>query len=353
MSAPHDPQTFPPGVLGDRYELGPVIGRGGMADVHRAHDRLLSRDVAVKVLRDVAPDADDRARFVTEARTLAGLAHPGLVVVLDAGFSHARPYLVMELVEGRTLAQAIDAGPLDPARVRLVGERLAESLEYAHHRGVVHRDVKPGNVLLTATDRVKLADFGVARLLGDVHHHTRTGQTVGTPAYLAPEQVRGEEVTPAVDIYSLGLVLLEALTGDRAFPGPATEAAVARLHARPAVPQHLEPELGRILAAMTETDPTARPTAAEVRAALRRTASGPVPGGAAPVDPTLLLAPADPVGSGPLDRAGEAVVGWSRRVEESARHAWSLARAQPSNLWAVAGAVAVLLLFLLLVAVLA
>ena len=236
-------------ALRDRYVLESLLGSGGMADVHRATDTTLERSVAVKVLRDVAGDESARHRFVAEARTLAGLSHRNLVTVLDAGIGEDddRPFLVMELVEGRSLADALEDGPLTPEDAAAVGAQVAAALTYAHGRGVVHRDVKPGNVLLGGDGRVKLADFGIARLLGDTARHTRTGTAIGTAAYLAPEQVRGEDVTGAADTYALGLVLLEALTGRRAFPGSPTEAALARLGGRA---HPLAPLLKARLAAM-------------------------------------------------------------------------------------------------------
>src|SRR5215210_5231829 len=187
-------------VLAERYELADVLGRGGMADVYRARDRVLAREVAVKLLRDTTQNETDRLRFTAEARTLAGLNHAGIVMILDAGISTEQPFLVMELVEGLTLGQACAAELLTLDRAASIGVQLAEALAYAHDQRIIHRDVKPGNVLLGPDDRVKLADFGVARLIGGTVSHTKTGTTVGTAAYLSPEQVAGEEITPATDV---------------------------------------------------------------------------------------------------------------------------------------------------------
>ncbi len=334
-------------TLGERYLLADVLGRGGMADVYRATDQLLSRAVAIKVLRDTAESESDRQRFTAEARTLAGLNHPGLVMVLDAGITAEQPYLVMELVEGPTLAQSCAGTALDVVRVGEIGAQLADALAYAHAQGVVHRDVKPGNVLLGAHGRVKLADFGIARLIGDTVRHTKTGHAIGTPAYLAPEQVRGDEITPAVDVYSLGLVLLEALTGERAYPGSPTEAALVRLHKPPYIPEHLSEHWRRLLTAMTAIEPAGRPTAAEVASALRTGATGPEPAATqvlsqpvpvaspAPAEPSLI----DRVGF--IDRAGEAL---ARQPGVLASRAAQL----PPHLRGVAAAVVGLLLLLVI-----
>jgi serine/threonine protein kinase len=173
------------GVIGDRYVLGEVIGRGGMADVYRGEDRVLGRPVAVKVMREVAADPRERARFAGEARTLARLNHPGLVPVLDAGTSQERPYLVMELVEGPSLAECCRGVALGPPRVAAIGAELATALAYVHASGVVHRDIKPSNVLLDRSDRVRLTDFGIARLLSDTSGYTATGTTIGTSSRLS------------------------------------------------------------------------------------------------------------------------------------------------------------------------
>ncbi|MCG8927776.1 serine/threonine-protein kinase [Lentzea sp. CC55] len=260
-------QTVNGNLLAGRYRLLDAVGAGGMAEVYRAEDTVLGREVAVKVFR---PGWDDtaRRRFESEVRTLAGLSHPGLVPVHDAGTGEDTPFLVMRLLEGRTLRTEIADGPLSPQQVRRLGAELAEALAYVHARGVVHRDVKPSNILLDDLDRPYLADFGLARLPGATRL-TRTDQMVGTAAYLAPEQVRGADVDHPVDIYALGLVLLECLTGHREYPGGEVEAAVARLHRSPAIPEHLPADLAGLLSSMTASDPGQRPTAAHCARALQ------------------------------------------------------------------------------------
>lgn len=265
----------------DRYVLGPLLGRGGMADVYRAHDQTLGRDVAVKVLRDRAPDPTDRARFVAEAQTLARLNHPNLVTILDAGVSGEHPYLVLELVTGSSLAAALKqagAPGLAPGRVLHIGAQIAAALAHCHAAGIVHRDVKPGNILVDADDRTLLTDFGISRLLDEGAHQTKTGFTIGTASYLAPEQVQGDELTPAVDLYALGLVLLEACTGRREYSGSPVEAAVARLHRAPSIPADLPTGLAEILRSLLHTDPSLRPTAGEAARALATGASPPLRG---------------------------------------------------------------------------
>ncbi|MCD4536415.1 serine/threonine protein kinase [Nocardioides sp. cx-169] len=278
----HPPPTSAPApdLLGGRYRLGPVLGRGGVADVHRATDTLLSREVAVKRLREATPSDADRARFTAEARTLAVLSHRSLVTLLDAGESEDRPYLVLELVEGPTLAALMTPGPLPVREAAHVLGDVAAALAYAHAQGVVHRDVKPGNVLVGDDGRARLADFGIARIVGDAVRHTMTGTTIGTVGYLAPEQVSGAEISPAVDVYALGLVLLETVTGIKAFTGSTAEAAVARLARGPHVPDDLAPALADLVRAMTARDPAARPSAAVVAERLALIAED---------DPTMLV----------------------------------------------------------------
>ncbi|GAC1441883.1 MAG: hypothetical protein NVSMB55_10900 [Mycobacteriales bacterium] len=279
-----------PELLRGRYEVGPVIGAGGMARVHRATDTILGRAVAVKIFRtDV--ETHDAQRVQDESRTLAALNHPGLVGVFDAGVTSGpgagSPYLVMELVDGPTLAQCCLDGSLPPAKVARIGAELAGALAHVHDRGIVHRDVKPANILLDRNRHAKLTDFGIARLV-DSARHTATGLTVGTAPYLSPEQVTGGPVGPATDVYALGLVLLECLTGQREYPGNGVETALARLHRPPNVPTTLPDPWPGLLTAMTDPDPGRRPSAADAAAALRT--GSPLPGPAAPgTPPTAVL----------------------------------------------------------------
>lgn len=255
-------------VLGDRYRLEGLLGTGGMADVHRAEDLRLHRPVAVKVFRP-GTDPDGERRFREEAQLLANLRHPGLVAVHDFAVEQHRAYLVMELVDGPTLGAELARERYDPATATQVGLELARVLAYVHGEGVVHRDVKPSNILVDRDGRFRLADFGISRLAG-ASRLTSTDVTTGTVAYLAPEQVRGEAAGPPVDVYALGLVLLEALSGRREYPGDSWEAADERLRRRPEVPRDLPEPLRSTLEEMTATEPHRRPEAREVVARLSR-----------------------------------------------------------------------------------
>jgi serine/threonine protein kinase len=260
-------------LLDDRYRLGSRLGGGAVADVYRAVDERLQRPVAIKVFRGDA--AEQLHRHEAEMRTLAALDHPSLVTVFDAGTddSNGQPYLVMQLVEGPTLGTELRSGALPEDRTARYGAELAEALAYVHERGLVHRDVKPANVLISEDGRVHLADFGIARIV-DSAHETKTGDVLGTPAYFAPEQVAGETVGPAADVYALGVVLYECLTGRRPFEGTAVEVAMARLARSPEIPADLPDEWRTLLTAMTVRDPSARPTSAQVAEALRRIVDG-------------------------------------------------------------------------------
>jgi hypothetical protein len=253
-------------VLAGRYQLRRLIARGGMGEVYEAQDRELQRRVAVKVFRS---GADERDRFRIEAVTLAGLSHPGLVRVFDAGEHDGDAFVVLELVDGPSLARRLrEQGAATPGEAAAIGARVADALAHVHAGGVVHRDVTPSNILCGPDGRPKLADFGIARLI-DSARVTAPAMAVGTAAYMAPEQVLGEDVTPAADIYSLGLVLLEMLTGSRAYDGPSREAAVARLVRPPSLPDDLPRGWRRLIQDMTGGDPSSRPSAPEVRDRLR------------------------------------------------------------------------------------
>lgn len=263
-------------LLGGRYQLDVLIARGGMADVYRATDLRLERPVAVKVVRD----AREAPRFDAEIRTLSNLRHPGIVSLLDAGTTaEGTPFLVLELRTEPTLEALLAKGPLAPERVAVIGSRLAEALAYLHAQGVVHRDVKPGNVFVDGDDTVRLTDFGIARVVGAASL-TATGFTMGTARYLAPEQLEGRSVTPAVDVYALGLVMVEGLSGEPAFSGTHAEMASARLVRAPELPPSTPPRMRGLLGAMTARDPALRPDAAAVATELA--AGIPVVSGAAP-----------------------------------------------------------------------
>ena len=241
-------------MLADRYLVEDVIGKGGMSTVYRATDTQLGRVVAIKSFRPDLADADDIRRQGDEVRLLASLNHPTLVTLFDSvSDSLGRANLVLEYVDGNDLRDMLVAGPLDGATAALIGLDVARALAYVHDRGIVHRDLKPGNLLIpTARDgaRAKLADFGIARLV-DGTRMTATGNLIGTAAYLSPEQALGGVIGPASDMYSFGLVLLESLTGTRAYEGSSLEAAIARLTRDPVIPDSLGPVWVELLTRMT------------------------------------------------------------------------------------------------------
>ncbi|MCW2723101.1 MAG: putative serine/threonine protein kinase [Frankiales bacterium] len=325
------PSGSPEGHVGGRYRLEGLLGRGGTAEVWRATDEALQRQVAVKLV--TISGGEDAHRVGDEARLLARLSHQGLVPVYDAGTDDAgRPWVVMELVEGETLADAVRRGPLPSERVADIGARLAEALEYVHGQGLIHRDVKPANVLIGREGRVRLTDFGIARLV-DAAKVTATGLTVGTAAYLSPEQVLGEPVGGATDVYALGLVLLECLTGAREYPGGTIEVALARLSRPPAVPPTLPAGWAGLLTAMTDRDPARRPDTAQVARELHTIAAG----GAAT---TVLAAPRQDDRTQVFDRTSlmrEAGPAPQPVAAEPRRRPWGLAAAVLVLLAVVAG----------------
>ena len=269
-------------LIDGRYALGELLGGGGMANVYLARDDVLGRDVALKVLRgQYANDEDFVERFRREAKNAAALNHPDIVQVYDQGHTEDRTYYIaMEYVPGGTLAQRIKReGPLDPGEAAGVASRVADALAVAHARGIVHRDIKPQNVLLSATGEAKVADFGIARAVS-ASTVTETSLILGTAAYMSPEQVRGERVGPASDLYSLGVVLYEMLTGQLPYAAD-NPLATAMKHldeptrrpreANPAVPEELDALTAKLLA----KDPGDRyASAAELAEDLRRLRDG-------------------------------------------------------------------------------
>jgi eukaryotic-like serine/threonine-protein kinase len=281
-------------VLSDRYELQGRLGSGGMSSVYRATDRVLERTVAVKVLAEhLSDDEKFVARFRREALAVAKLIHPNIVQVYDTGVDTDRHYIVMEYVEGRSGAQLLQSlGALSPQIAAGVGIQASAGLEYAHRHGIIHRDVKPGNLMIiggpaardgaSSSDgemTVKLTDFGIARA-AEQTRLTQVGSVVGTAAYLAPEQARGDEATPSADVYALGVVLYQLLTGRLPYEGSTlAELAIRRENERPLSPSSYDASIPETLSAAVlgalEGEPSQRyGTAREFSEALRAGAAG-------------------------------------------------------------------------------
>ena len=232
-------------VLVERYELEELVGTGGMSSVYRAHDRLLDRKVALKILHaHYGTDDTYVARFRHEARAVAALSHPNIVTVIDRGDQDGRQFIVFEYVEGENLKRLVERGPAPITTVLELGLQIARGLSFAHQHGLVHRDVKPQNVLLNGSGEAKVTDFGIARSMSVQHGMTQTGTVLGTSDYIAPEQAQGRPVDEQSDVYSLGVVLFELLTGKVPFPGE-NFVAVAMRHINEPPPsvRDLRPEV--------------------------------------------------------------------------------------------------------------
>jgi serine/threonine protein kinase len=253
----YEPPSQP---LPTRFKVVGLVGRGTGTEVYEAFDELLDLQVAVKLF---PADLDDTAcrRIADEALALDRLNHRRLVSVYDGGVHLGRPYLVMQLIRGTSLSRRLREGPVLTAEAVVLIALLADGLAHVHAQGVVHRDVKPSNILLDEEGFPHLSDFGIALLAGQ-SRVTAVDEVIGTPAYLAPEQILGGALGPAVDVYALGLVLLECITGRREFDGPnKMEAALARLSRDPRIPTDLPGPLAGLLRAMTAREPGRRPTA--------------------------------------------------------------------------------------------
>jgi beta-lactam-binding protein with PASTA domain/predicted Ser/Thr protein kinase len=297
-------------LLGGRYEVGELLGYGGMAEVHLGRDLRLGRDVAIKMLRtDLARDHTFQLRFRREAQNAAVLNHPGIAAVYDTGEEQAAtgealPYIVMEYVNGQTLKDILAAeGRLQPRRALEISADICAALEFSHRHGIIHRDVKPGNVMLTPNGQVKVMDFGIARdLASGATTMTQTSAVIGTAQYLSPEQARGEAVDARSDVYAAGCVLFELLVGHPPFIGD-SPVSVAYQHVRedPPAPSQLNPEVGPdidavVLKALSKNPINRYQSAAEMRADLLRAAAG-RPVLATPVmnqETVLLGAPGEP-----------------------------------------------------------
>ncbi|RLK24410.1 serine/threonine-protein kinase [Micromonospora sp. M71_S20] len=347
-------------LLGGRYQVGELLGYGGMAEVHRGRDLRLGRDVAIKMLRtDLARDATFQMRFRREAQNAASLNHPAIVAVYDTGEETAPtgetlPFIVMEFVNGRTLKEVLGVeGRLQPRRALEICADMCAALEFSHRHGIIHRDIKPGNVMLTQTGQVKVMDFGIARALASgATTMTQTSAVIGTAQYLSPEQARGEAVDARSDVYAAGCVLFELVCGHPPFVGD-SPVSVAYQHVReaPPTPSDINPDVNPavdaiVLKALSKNPLNRYQSAGEMRADLLRAAAG-RPVMATPVLPqeeTTQLAPAGAGYAGapgaPQTRQMPARVGDPRRRKASS---WLIATFAAVGVLAVIALAAALL----------
>jgi eukaryotic-like serine/threonine-protein kinase len=329
--------------VGGRYELGRLLGRGGMAEVREGHDLRLGRTVAIKRLRfDLASDSTFQARFRREAQSAASLNHPSIVAVYDTGEEDSAdgagtpiPYIVMEYVEGRTLRDILREGrKILPERALEITADVLAALDYSHRAGIVHRDIKPANVMLTPTGDVKVMDFGIARAVADSSSTmTQTAAVVGTAQYLSPEQARGEQVDARSDIYSTGVLLFELLTGRPPFVGD-SPVAVAYQHVReePPAPSAFDPEISPeldaiVMKSLAKSTTDRYQSAAEMRADIERALAGqPVAAPAAvgaPMAATAVTSRVLPYNDGPSDTATVPQI--EEEQKKNRRRGWLLA----------------------------
>ncbi|KQM40267.1 serine/threonine-protein kinase [Microbacterium sp. Leaf203] len=342
MTEPTPTVAYDPAVddlFDGRYRLGRLLGRGGYARVYEAVDTALERTLALKIIDGDGADPSDVARVRSEIRLLASLSHPSLVTLYDAKLDAQPAYLAMELISGPTLTDRIARGPLPGPEVARVGREIAEAFAVIHGRGIVHRDVKPSNILIRPaahtgeTPRATLADFGIASLVGATRV-TRADTVIGTAAYLSPEQARGMPAAPASDVYALGLVLLEALTGSRPF-GSRTphEALAARLVSPPEIPAQIPTAWREVLETMTAIEPSERPDATGLIVALRTLSGVAVPPPLPSTPPSAVTTAALAGGTAP-----------TRVFEPSARFEGTAAPRRLSRRTIVIGAIAAVLL---------
>src|ERR671912_2760856 len=275
-----------PRLLSDRYELGDTLGYGGMSEVHRGLDTRLGRDVAIKVLRaDLARDPQFQLRFRREAQNAAALNHPAIVAVYDTGEVQSDfgplPYIVMEYVDGHTLREIVKTqGPMSQQRVIEVMADVCAALDFSHKHNIIHRDVKPANIMINRAGAVKVMDFGIARALGEGQNVTQTAAVIGTAQYLSPEQARGEAVDARSDVYAAGCVLFELLCGHPPFVGD-SPVSVAYQHVRedPRAPSEINRDVtppidAIVLKALSKNPANRYQSAGEMRADILRAAAG-------------------------------------------------------------------------------